>query len=281
MTEQFIQERRYLLGVSPRTVIWYQCSFKAFEGAMNSKEAVRQRIVDLRQRNVSTITINSYLRCINAYFNWLHLEHGKESLRIPKLKEEQRILSTFGEDQIRAILTFKPKGRNLIRAHMVACLLLDTGLRISEALGLRRPDIDFDNLVLKVYGKGSKERLIPMSLELRKILFRWNQKSKSDLVFVTRNGTKMTVRNFQRDFKELGKRLKITGVRMSPHTCRHTFACEYLRRGGNLEFLRRILGHSSILTTQKYLRSLGVEDLQAAHEGLSPLTAERGTRTSW
>jgi integrase/recombinase XerD len=63
-----------------------------------------------------------------------------------------------------------------------------------------------------------------------------------------------------------------------PHTLRHTFACEYLRRGGNLEFLRRILGHGSILTTQKYLRSLGVEDLQAAHEGLSPLTAERGGR---
>jgi hypothetical protein len=61
MTEQFIQERRYLLGVSPRTIIWYQCSFKAFEGAMTGKEAVRQRIVDLRQRNVSTITINSYL----------------------------------------------------------------------------------------------------------------------------------------------------------------------------------------------------------------------------
>jgi integrase/recombinase XerD len=150
---------------------------------------------------------------------------------------------------------------------MVASLLLDTGLRISEALGLRKQDIDFDNLVLKVYGKGSKERLVPMSLELRKMLFRWNQKPSCDLVFATRTATKMTVRNFQRDFKELGKRLKFTWVRMSPHTCRHTFACEYLRRGGNLEFLRRILGHSSILTTQKYLRSLGVEDLQAAHQG--------------
>jgi integrase/recombinase XerD len=129
-------------------------------------------------------------------------------------------------------------------------------------------------LVLRVYGKGSKERLVPMSLELRKMLFRWNQKPTSDLVFETRTGTKMTVRNFQREFKELGKRLKLTEVRMSPHTCRHTLACEYLRRGGDLEFLRRILGHSSILTTQKYLRSLGVVDLQAAHEGPSPLTAE-------
>lgn len=234
---------------------------------MTGKEAVRQRIVDLRQRKVFPITINSYLRCINAYFNWLHLEYGKEPLKLPKLKEEQKILSTFTEEQIQATLAFKPKGRNLTRAHMVASLLLDTGLRISEALGLRKQDIDFDNLVLKVYGKGSKERLVPMSLELRKMLFRWNQKPSCDLVFATRTATKMTVRNFQRDFKELGKRLKFTWVRMSPHTCRHTFACEYLRRGGNLEFLRRILGHSSILTTQKYLRSLGVEDLQAAHQG--------------
>ena len=99
MTEQFIQERRYLLGVSPRTIIWYQCSFKAFEGAMTGKDAVRQRIVDLRQRNVSPITINSYLRCINAYFNWLHLEPGKEPLRTPKLKEEQKILSTCNGSQ--------------------------------------------------------------------------------------------------------------------------------------------------------------------------------------
>ena len=66
MTEQFIQERRYLLGVSPRTIIWYQCSFKAFEGAMDTKEAVRQRILDLRQRGVSTIAISSYLRSVNA-----------------------------------------------------------------------------------------------------------------------------------------------------------------------------------------------------------------------
>jgi integrase/recombinase XerD len=88
--------------------------------------------------------------------------------------------------------------------------------------------------------------------------------------------TPVTVRNFERDLKVLGAKLGISGVRFSPHTLRHTFACEYLRRGGNLEYLRRILGHSSILTTQKYLRSLGVADLQAAHEGLSPLTAERG-----
>jgi hypothetical protein len=72
MTQDFIRERQYLKAVSPKTIIWSACSFTAFDGALESKEAVRQRIVELRQREVSPITINSYLRCINAYFRWLH-----------------------------------------------------------------------------------------------------------------------------------------------------------------------------------------------------------------
>jgi len=63
MVEQFIQGRKYLKAVSPKTPIWYQCSFKAIDGATSSKEAINQRIVELRERGVSPITINSYLRC--------------------------------------------------------------------------------------------------------------------------------------------------------------------------------------------------------------------------
>jgi len=105
MTRDFIRERRYLKTVSPKTIIWYGCSFKAFEGALESKEAARQRIVELRQRNVSPITINSCLRCINAYFRWLHEEHGKDLVTIPKLKEEQKILATFSPSAIRSMVS--------------------------------------------------------------------------------------------------------------------------------------------------------------------------------
>ena len=71
--------------------------------------------------------------------------------------------------------------------------------------------------------------------------------------------------------KQLSKKINITGIRFSPHTLRHTFAVNYLRRGGNLFYLSKILGHSSVTTTQKYLQSLGIEDLQAAHNKLSLL----------
>ena len=264
----FLQEKLYLQNVSPRTIILYESCFKAFAGAVDTPEVAKERVVALRERGVSPVTVNTYLRHIKCFYLW----KGKE-WKIPWLKEEQKILATFRPEQVKALLSFNATGINLTRALTVCCLILDTGLRISEALGLQKADVDFDQLVLRVHGKGGKERLVPMSLELRRMLFRWQQRQSANLVFATRNGTKLTVRNFQRDFKQLCKKLAITGVRCSPHTLRHPFAVNYLRRGGNLEFLRRILGYSSILTTQKYLRSsLGVEDLQAVHNGLSLLT---------
>ena len=145
-------------------------------------------------------------------------------------------------------------------------------MRISEALGIQREDIDLNNMLIRVTGKGNKQRLVPMSLELRKQLFRWLQKCPKDFVFGTRSGTKMTVRNFQRDFKAICAKLKITDVRCSPHTLRHTFAVSYLRAGGNLFYLSKILGHTSVKTTERYLQSLQPQDLQAVHDRLSLLT---------
>src|SRR5262245_51591380 len=112
-TEQFITERRYLKNVSVNTLDWYRDSFNAFANALDSKATVVQRITELRQRGVSAVSVNTYLRCVNAYFNWLHKEHGQPALKIAPLKEEQKVLSTFTAEQVKAILSFKPKGRNL------------------------------------------------------------------------------------------------------------------------------------------------------------------------
>jgi integrase/recombinase XerD len=264
----FLQEKRYLQNISPKTITLYESCFKAFNGATDSIEDVKERIVVLRTRNVSPVTVNTYLRHIKCFYKW----KGKD-WKIPWLKEEQKILQTFSPEHIKKFLSYTPSRKlGERRIHALVCLLLDTGLRISEGLSLTKEDIDFDNLVLRVLGKGNKHRLVPVSSELRKILWRYMQRPTPKFVFGTKNNTQITVRNFLRDFKKLGKKLHVTGVRVSPHTLRHTFAVNYLKRGGNLEFLRRILGHSSILTTQKYLRSLGVEDLQAVHSGLSLLT---------
>ena len=104
---------------------------------------------------------------------------------------------------------------------------------------MRREQVDLENLLVTVKGKGQKHRVVPISLELRKVLYRWLTRNDFDLVFPTQNGGRQTQRNILRDLKLLGRKLTLTGVRVSFHTFRHTFAVNYLRAGGNLFYLSK------------------------------------------
>jgi site-specific recombinase XerD len=154
----------------------------------------------------------------------------------------------------------------------LAALLCDTGLRIEEAITLERAKLDFEALTITVRGEGNKQRVVPISQELREILYRYTAKHETCLVFCTSSGYRLTQRNALRDHLYVIQR-KLGLPKFGFHGFRHFFAISYLRNGGNLEYLRRILGHSSLSTTQKYLRSLGVEDLGAVHNQFSPLSA--------
>jgi site-specific recombinase XerD len=271
----FIKERRYLLNVSKRTLDWYGDCFSAWRRYAGAEPA--QWVINMREAGIKVVSINTYICGMNAYWKW-----AGEKTKLRYLKEEQRILATLTLADVQALVSAKNiaakaiSRTNLRRARLVALTILDTGLRASEVLGLTTEQINLDALTIKVLGKGGKERIVPFSLELRKALWRYKAgDGKRNILFGTKNETSVTLRNLERDFKELGQKCGITGVRFSPHTLRHTFAVSYLRNGGNLEFLRRILGHSSLTTTQKYLKSLGIEDLGAVHNGLSPLSARR------
>jgi integrase/recombinase XerD len=263
--EEFITERVYLIGVSKKTVDYYRWAFNSWKRHAPSGDP-KEWVVNVRKAGASPISVNTYICALNTYWKW-----SGEGKHLDYLKEEQKILATLSANHVTSLLRYKAVGTNLLRAHMVALTILDTGLRASEVLGLTKEAIDYDNLIIRVIGKGNKHRLIPFSSELRKSLWRYQGRTPAKYIFGTKNNTKVTVRNLERDFHVLGEKLGITGVRFSPHTLRHTLAVSYLRNGGNLEFLRRILGHSSLVTTQKYLRSLGVEDLGAVHSSLSPL----------
>ena len=278
--DDFIKSRRYLKNVTAKTVSWYHDSFTAFRRFHPtdeySKESLQAFVIALRDSGVSAISCNTYCRAVNAYLRWLH-EEGcvTEVLRIPPLKTEKKVLATFSRAQVDAFLNLKPRLFSEYRLHALLALLLDCGLRIEEALQLTREQIDLENLLVKVKGKGEKHRIVPMSFELRRVLHRWLSRHKFTLVFPTLQGRKLNQRNSLRGLKDLGRRLHITGVRVSFHTFRHTFAVSYLRAGGNLFYLSRILGHTSVTTTEKYLQSLGVEDLQAVHDRLSLLNPGR------
>jgi integrase/recombinase XerD len=279
--ENYILDRKYLRNVSPKTLLWYKDIQRAFpalniESPQTFRESAMQAVRGHLERGVKPVSVNSWLTGVRAYGIWLWQEgHLKEKPRIELLKYEQKILITLSKESLHHIINFRPKGQTLTRSHLATLTILDCGLRASELLGLTVEHVDMDNLVIKVVnGKGGKHRLVPFSAELRKHLFRYaygNGTGKRVYIFGTKNDTKVSARNLERDFKALGERLSIP--HLAPHQCRHTFACEYLKRGGNLEFLRRILGHTSLVTTQKYLKSLGVPDLCAVHQGLTSLSA--------
>jgi integrase/recombinase XerD len=119
----------------------------------------------LRDRGIRPVTCNTYVAAMNAFCAWLYDEqHVAERVKLKRLKVERRVLELLTEPQMRALIGFKPKTFREARLHLGVLLVLDTGLRVSEALGLRQSDIDADNLILKVFGKGQKERLVPFSL---------------------------------------------------------------------------------------------------------------------
>ncbi len=116
------------------------------------------------------------------------------------------------------LIAFKPKGVNETRTHIAALLILDGGYRISELLELPCEGCDFDNLIVKVRGKGNKHRLVPLSIEMRKILYRYsvNHSGSGRLLFGTRKNILVTVRNFERDLKRGWEETRNYGGEVQP-----------------------------------------------------------------
>jgi integrase/recombinase XerD len=227
------------------------------------RRPIKQRIVSLRERGVSAVSVNSWLTGINAFLRW-----RGDDFKIPKLQTEKKILRTFTPEDVQRLLTHKIKSKSQSRIQSLAALLLDTGLRIAEALQLCTTDIDLDNHLIRVQGKGRKERLVPFSMGGRKVLYKlcrngviYSQPHRGLCPSVMRRGTSPNY-VFARESR---------GSVAAHIPFDISFAVHYLRSGGNLEYLRRILGHSSILVTQRYLQSIQPTDLRKIHNDLSPL----------
>lgn len=276
--EIFVREKHFLKNVTNKTISFYNSAFIVFKKAFPelpetiTKPHLNQFVIYMREAGLSPISCNTHISAINSFLSWLfENEYTPNHLKIKKLQTEHKIIQAWNEAQLKRILAYKPKSFPQYRMYAFICTLIDTGIRFEEALSLKTNDVDFDNLVIKILGKGNKHRLVPMSVELRKILYKYKQKNRFDIFFPSSKGEKLIQRNIYRDMKLLAAKLGITGVRVSPHTFRHTFALQYLKGGGDLFTLSRILGHTNIATTQIYLRSMGIEQIKEAHTKISLL----------
>ncbi len=269
--DQFIKEKRFLDNLSERTLKYYGWTFNRWTslvGEMPNKQNIKDFVIKLQESGITVYTANSYIRGMNSFFSWLAENDHCEPFRIKKLKEPEKILKLFTEAHLKALLGFKPKSYEQNRLYGMMCLAIDTGCRIDEILRLKRNDLDFENLLATVVGKGNKERVIPISSEVRKILFKFLKMHEFDLVFPTRDGNRLIYRSALQQFTNLCNKLKITGVRTSWHTIRHTFASAYVRDGGNVIYLQKILGHTDLTTTKIYVKPLP-SDLGLMHRKTS------------
>jgi integrase/recombinase XerD len=278
----FIRERRYLNNVSDSTISWYTHAFKWLPCESPSQDQLKETVLRMRERGLKATGCNAAIRAINAYLHWSSVTGerkcgpGCQHPHIPQLKEPEIVLPTFTETQVTRLVKWKPKPKHFHqrRLHLLTLLLLDTGCRISEALTLRVSAVDMENMLLTLDGKGRKQRIIPFSFVLRKALhgFIADFELKPDyLLFGTREYTRVNRMTALRGVKILCRQLGFDAPHRTLHAFRHTFAVNYLRRGGSVFHLQKVLGHSSLEMTRRYA-NLMTEDLQAVHQRLSLLS---------
>jgi integrase/recombinase XerD len=276
--EHFLKEKQYLQNVAPCTVKAYAGAFRAFAlgNAIPTQAGVNNAVISLRESGKTARCINVYARNLNSFLSWLYEnEYTAERVRIKKLKCADVSLKTFSDEQVQRLLAFKPRKKSETRLYALLILLTDSGCRINEALNLRRKDVDFENCLIDIVGKGGRFRRVPISLACRKVLFKHLNTHNHDLVFCSRDGTKLIYNNLHRDFVRLCARLNISDFDGGFHSFRRYFITFAARKNVNPFVIMRLAGHSQITTTQKYLK-LQTVDLQQAH--VSALQAVGGAR---
>ncbi|MFC2036199.1 tyrosine-type recombinase/integrase [Chloroflexota bacterium] len=226
-------------------------------------------------------TVNGYLRGLCAFWAWLTSENFINDNPFTRLKiphPPQKVTPIFTDEQLHrffgAIDTSSPAG---YRDYTMNLTLLDTMVRCSELTDLRLDNVNLENRTLKVRGKGSKERTVPIGAKLQKYLWKYLQFYRPepaipryDQVFLTLDGHPLTKDRLEAIVKRYGIKAGITGVRVSPHTFRHTSAVMFLRNGGDVFSLQRILGHSRIETVGLYV-NLAMSDVSRVHRHSSPV----------
>ncbi|MEY2717674.1 MAG: Tyrosine recombinase XerD [Pseudomonadota bacterium] len=216
-----------------------------------------------RHPNSKASSANRRLSCLRRYFAWLMqggLRQDDPSAGIRSAKQAPRFPHTLSEEQVEALLQV-PDTEDLLGLRDKAMLetLYASGLRVSELVSLRVAEVSLRDAVLRVVGKGNKQRLVPLGEEALYWVQQWLGKGRgvllgakpSDVLFPTAKGEAMSRQRFWVLIKQYAIRAGIQAA-LSPHALRHAFATHLLNHGADLRVVQLLLGHADITTTQIY-----------------------------
>ena len=255
-------------GLSKNTVKAYETDIKGFikwinknnkQSLLNIKESsVNQYISYLFSLKLKSSSVNRKISSLKSFYLFLlkkRLIRYSPFSEVISPKQEKYLPASMSESEVEKLLNSPDASKDIEqRDKAMIEMLYATGMRISELVNLKITDIDMNRSVIKVMGKGSKERLIPFGESASEALFNYlkiRKDSSSKEVFISNRGRKITRVAFWQRIKDylLRENLKIS---ISPHTLRHAFATHLLNRGADLRSVQLLLGHSDLSTTQIY-----------------------------
>ncbi len=275
-------------GKSASTIRWYEQKLRGFLDFLSSRrlslqpngvtpEILRGFIVCLQSTNVSAFTARGYVQVVKGVFSWLEAEGylANNPIRRVRLPKTPRyVVKPLQEDEVHKLLAaVDPRTLAGSRDLAIVLLLLDTGMRLGELAGLTVADGEsaLRDGMLKVFGKGARERFVPVGATAQNALRRYLQLHRPDgypqSLFLGSSRRPLSDEGIRQVVRRVAGRAGVNGVH--PHRLRHTSAITFLRAGGDVFVLQRILGHSTLAMTRNYV-TLADADIKAAHLRASP-----------
>ncbi len=264
LIELFVEHLKSERNSSPNTVSSYVRDLEEFSLFTNldketTQDDIKAFLLELNKQGLKTSSIKRKLCALRQFFKFLYQEklirtnpmrfirQPKSERPLPKIVDEDII------EKLKNAVDFLPEEKEQIRADLILYLLYGSGLRVSELISLKYSDF-VDNKFVRIFGKGSKERVVPIPHKLIEKLKLWKTVcSPSVWIFPSTNSKKHISR--QRVFQILKQIAALCGVdttKISPHVLRHAFATHILENGADLLSVKKMLGHQDIATTEIY-----------------------------
>jgi integrase/recombinase XerD len=258
-------------GLSKNTLLAYQRDLNALDGWLSSKKLTLssananelQDYIAQRHLDSKATSSNRRLTVIRRFYRYLireNLRQDDPTLQIQAAKQPMRFPKSLSEAQVESLIN-APKTQTAmgLRDRAMLEVLYASGLRVSELVLLKTIEVSLNEGILRVFGKGSKERLVPMGEQAIDWVTTYLKSARAELLkgqisealFVTQRGGAMTRQMFWVLIKKYAL-ISDVNVPLSPHTLRHAFATHLLNHGADLRVVQLLLGHSDISTTQIY-----------------------------
>ncbi|MFL2723624.1 MAG: site-specific tyrosine recombinase/integron integrase [Gammaproteobacteria bacterium] len=272
-------------GLSENTAKAYQRDLNKFSKFLESidieslenisEEKCSAWIADLFQNDVSARSIQRHISSAKGFFSYMKkigLVQSSPFELINSPKSPNHLPNILSPEEVSQLLNFKPKNSQDKRDFAIIELIYSSGLRVSEAVNSNLSDFEDNNNFLRVIGKGSKTRLVPVGRFAQNAIKEWIYERKKiltsdDALFVNLRGSRISTRSVQERIKNIALKQGLPPV--NPHMLRHSFATHLLESSGDLRSIQELLGHSSLSTTQIYTR-LDYQHLIKVYENTHP-----------